>query len=100
MKGRINEVREVNEKTRAVVQTLGQLADGSALTNVRQAMFERWSSENERAIKQAIFTAWKVNYQQLGDGGEEGEASSGATNIKLEPSEKSRIMNVSYASHG
>ena len=95
MKGRINEVREVNEKTRAVVETLGQLADGSALTNVRQAMFESWSKENERAVKQAIFTAWKVNYQQLGDG-EEGDVSSGSTPAsKLEPSEKARIMNVS-----
>jgi hypothetical protein len=96
MKGRINEVREVNAKAREVVETLGQLADGSALTTVRQAMFETWSTENERAIKQAIFTAWKVNYQQLGDGGEEGAGETEtACAGKLDPGEKSKIMNVS-----
>jgi Ca2+/Na+ antiporter len=94
MKGRINEVREVNAKAREVVQTLGQLADGSALTSVRQAMFETWSAENERAIKQAIFTAWKVNYQQLGDGGEDGSGEAGAERAgKLDPGEKRKIMN-------
>jgi len=96
MKGRINEVREVNAKAREVVETLGQLADGSALTTVRQAMFETWSTENERAIKQAIFTAWKVNYQQLGDGGEDGAGETETASAgKLDPGEKSKIMNVS-----
>ena len=96
MKGRINEVREVNARARAVVETLGQISDGSALTNVRQVMFERWSAENERAIKQAIFTAWKVNYQQLGDGGEEGNGKAEETKAgKLDPIKKREIMHVS-----